>query len=238
MSINVKKPLQIFYGTSPQMCHYLPTQIEKKIITEITGPDSDQLNHLLTSAGFRRSHNTAYRPACTSCHACIPVRINVSKYVPNRSMKRARKAAYDITCSERPPIATREQFNLFKKYQKLRHEESEMATMDFNEYRSMIEDTPVKTTMFEFRDSKNILIAASLTDIVDDGLSGVYKFFSPERRKHSLGTWIIDWHVLKAIDSNLNYVYLGYWISGCSKMSYKSNFSGLEKLINNTWLNF
>ena len=87
-----------------------------------------------------------------------------------------------------------------------------MATMDFNEYRSMIEDTPVKTTMFEFRDSKNILIAASLTDIVDDGLSGVYKFFSPERRKHSLGTWIIDWHVLKAIDSNLNYVYLGYWI--------------------------
>ena len=119
MSINVKKPLQIFYGTSPQTCHYLPTQIEKKIITEITGPDSDQLNHLLTSAGFRRSHNTAYRPACTSCHACIPVRINVSKYVPNRSMKKARKATYDITYSERPPIATREQFNLFKKYQKL-----------------------------------------------------------------------------------------------------------------------
>ena len=44
--------------------------------------------------------------------------------------------------------------------------------------------------------------------------------------------------LLKAIDSNLNYVYLGYWISGCSKMSYKSNFSGLEKLINNTWLDF
>jgi arginine-tRNA-protein transferase len=238
MTINIKKPLQIFYGTSPQVCHYLPLQMEKKIVTEISGNNSNELNNLLTMAGFRRSHKTAYRPACNFCNACIPVRINVSKYTPNRSQKRARKAALDLTCDERPPIATREQYDLFKDYQKLRHEESEMAAMDFNEYRSMIEDTTVDTLMFEFRDKNHALIAASLTDIVENGLSGVYKFFSPKRRRDSLGTWIIDWHVQKSLANNLQYVYLGYWISGCTKMSYKSNFSGLEKLVNNTLQSF
>lgn len=238
MSISIKKPLQIFYGTSPQVCHYLPSQMEKKIVTEISGNDSNELNFLLTNAGFRRSHRTAYRPACNSCKACVPVRINILNYIPNRSQKRARKAAQDLTCLERPPIATREQYQLFLKYQKLRHEKSEMATMDFNEYRSMIEETTVNTIMFEFRDEKNTLIAASLTDIVDDGLSGVYKFFNPERKKDSLGTWIIDWHVQKAREINLQYVYLGYWISENSKMAYKSRFSGLEKLENYRWISF
>ena len=113
MTINIKKPLQIFYGTSPQVCPYLPEKNEKKIITEISGINSNELNFKLTNAGFRRSHRTAYRPACNDCNACIPVRINVSKYYPNRSMKRAKKAATDIECFERPPIATREQYELF-----------------------------------------------------------------------------------------------------------------------------
>ena len=45
MTINIKKPLQIFYGTSPQICPYLPEKNEKKIITEISGLlPSQQLN--------------------------------------------------------------------------------------------------------------------------------------------------------------------------------------------------
>ena len=113
-----------------------------------------------------------------------------------------------------------------------------MADMGFNEYRAMIEDTSVETILIEFRDKKNTLIAASLTDILEDGLSGVYKFFDPERKKLSLGTWIIDWHVQKCLECNLKYVYLGYWISGSSKMSYKSKFTGLEKLEKGKWINF
>ena len=79
MTINLNKPLQIFYGTSPQICPYLPNKNEKKIITEISGINSNKLNFTLTNAGFRRSHRTAYRPASNDCNACIPVRINVSK---------------------------------------------------------------------------------------------------------------------------------------------------------------
>ena len=52
MSINVKHPLQVFYGTSAQDCHYIPSKKEKKIITQITGPDANKLNYLLSIAGF------------------------------------------------------------------------------------------------------------------------------------------------------------------------------------------
>jgi arginine-tRNA-protein transferase len=102
----------------------------------------------------------------------------------------------------------------------------------------MVEDTPVATCVYEFRDKNSLLIAASLTDKVKDGLSGIYKFFSPERAKHSLGSWIIDWHIEETIRLGLKYVYLGYWIKESPKMSYKSKFIGLEKLTNNTWTNF
>ena len=238
MTISIKKPLQIFYGTSPQMCPYIPEKNEKKIITEISGPNTNELNFILTNAGFRRSHRTAYRPACSSCNACIPVRIDVKQYYPNRSIKRAKKRALDLTHIERPPIATREQFDLFNKYQKTRHYDSDMATMNFSEFRSMIEDTPVETYVYEFRDQNNILIAASLTDKVEDGLSGIYKFFEPARAKDSLGTWMIDWHIEETKKLNLKYVYLGYWIKESPKMSYKSKFSGLQKLVNNEWVNF
>ena len=153
-------------------------------------------------------------------------------------MKRAKKAALDLMYFERPPIATREQYDLFCEYQKHRHLESDMAEMNFNEYRAMVEDTPVDTAVYEFRNKDNILVAASLTDKVEDGLSGIYKFFTPDRSKNSLGSWIIDWHIEETIRLGLQYVYLGYWIKESSKMAYKSKFIGLEKLTNNTWKDF
>ena len=237
MTISIKKPLQIFYGTSPQACPYLPEKDEKKIITEISGPNKNEINFILTNAGFRRSHRTAYRPACNDCNACVPVRINVNRYKPNRSIKKIKNRLTNIIQIERPPIATREQFDLFNKYQKFRHFDSDMAEMTFSEFRAMIEDTPVETYVYEFREN-NLLIAASLTDKVKDGLSGIYKFFETNRPHDSLGTWIIDWHIEEAKKLSLNYVYLGYWIKDAPKMAYKSRFSGLQKLINNKWIEF
>ena len=108
------------------------------------------------------------------------------------------KKASDLSYLERPPIATREQYDLFNKYQTVRHYDSDMATMTFSEYRSMVEDTPVETYLYEFRDNDNYLVAASLTDKVTDGLSGIYKFFHPDRSKDSIGTWLIDWHIEEA----------------------------------------
>ena len=45
---------------------------------------------------------------------------------------------------------------------------------------------------------------------------------------------ILD-HIKIAQQSGLPYVYLGYWVAGSKKMSYKAQFKGLEVFYNKSW---
>ena len=58
--------------------------------------------------------------------------------------------------------------------------------MDFREFQAMIEDTPVKTYVIEYRKNDDSLIAVALTDQLKTGLSMVYSFFCPQENKKSL----------------------------------------------------
>ena len=225
------KPIQdarFFFATSPLACPYLEGRMERRVVAELVGRDAAALHDALTHAGFRRSHAIVYAPACTGCDACIPVRIVARDFRPNRTQARLLvqgRAAF--TVEERPPIATREQFSLFVDYQQSRHAEGDMARMDFEDYRALIEDTPVDTVIVEVRDGDQ-LVGACLADRVGDGLSAVYSFFDSERAKASLGTFMILWLVERARSMKKPYVYLGYWIADCQKMSYKSKFRPVE----------
>ena len=230
--------LRFFYGTAPQPCPYLPGRVESKVVTELNTLDAVRLHDTLSQAGFRRSHSIAYRPACPNCKACVPVRVRVQEFEATKSMRRTfRRNAY-LTHHETQAFATEEQYALFRSYEEARHGDGEMALMDFNDYRSMVEDTPVETMTVEFRDSAGVLNAVALTDRISDGLSGVYKFFSPEKSHLSPGTFVILWHIERARALGLPYFYLGYWISQSPKMSYKARFKPLEILTDSGWKEF
>jgi arginine-tRNA-protein transferase len=72
--------------------------------------------------------------------------------------------------------------------------------------------------------------------VLRDGLSMVYSFFHPGEVARSLGTYMILDHIAAARARGLAYVYLGYWVRGSSKMSYKANFRPLEALSADGWL--
>ena len=76
----------------------------------------------------------------------------------------------------------------------------------------------------------------SVTDILEQGLSAVYTFFDPELAQRSLGKFVILWQAQHCQNLNLPYLFLGYWIKGCEKMQYKSEFRPLEMLIDGSWL--
>jgi len=119
MNPPLKRPLQFFYGTAPQPCPYLPGRVETKVVTELAGPDADEVHHVLSQAGFRRSHGIAYRPTCPGCNACVPVRIVVRDFRESRSLRRVRRANADLSALEMPPIASLEQYALFTAYEQM-----------------------------------------------------------------------------------------------------------------------
>ena len=231
-------PFRQFFATSPVSCPYLPGHAERKLIVELGGSGAALFYDDLSRAGFRRSHRFSYRPACRGCASCVPVRIAVDRFSHSRSSRRIRNINADITGQLTGARATPEQFRVFSAYQQSRHSDSDMASMNYGDYRGMIEDTPVRTTVAEFRDAAGELIAASLVDLLDDGVSAVYSFYDPHQPKRSLGIWSVLWLVEQCRSQGQPFVYLGYWIAESSKMAYKQRFPALERLANGVWTAF
>lgn len=230
----LKRP-QFFFTTAPLPCPYLPDRLERKIVTELGGPNSENLHELLAKGGFRRSHSIAYAPACPGCKACVPVRVNTQDFQRKRSLARTWSRNSDLDATVVEARATTEQFELFNTYQRTRHSDSDMANMGFYEYSAMVEDSPIDTYLVEFRKPCGTLVAVCLTDQTDDGLSAVYSFFTADAPERSLGNFVVLWLIEHAIKLSLPYVYLGYWIEQSPKMAYKTRFKPLEALGPDGW---
>lgn len=235
MSFKPPRRPQFFYTTAPLPCPYVPGRTERKVVTEITGAEAESLHDKLSRAGFRRSHNIAYAPVCPGCNACVPIRIPVATFQPDRTLRRIARANAGVEGFVMPARASAEQFQLFQRYQQARHNDGDMATMSFYDYRAMVEDTPIETWLVEFREADDRLLGACLTDKLGDGLSAVYSYFTPGMEKRSLGTYAILWLVEKARSLGLPYVYLGYWVPESRKMAYKARFRPSEVLSAGQW---
>jgi len=223
-----------FYVTAPQPCPYLEGRMERKLFTALTGDSAEQLNNSLSRQGFRRSQNVLYRPSCAECAACLSARIRVADFSPSKSQKRTLRRNRATQRKAMSPWASEDQYDLFRRYLDARHANGGMADMDVFEFSAMIEETPVRSRVIEYSD-KTGLIAVSLTDVLADGLSMVYSFFTPEHPERSLGTYMILDHIEIAREAGLPYVYLGYWVPGSAKMAYKANFAGVEVYSGGDW---
>ena len=210
--------------------------MERKLFTALQGQNAQRLNDTLSQQGFRRSQNVLYRPSCADCSACLSARINVDRFKPGKSQKRTLKRNAGLERKATSPWATEEQYELFRAYLDSRHANGGMADMDVFEFAAMIEETPIRSRVVEYTDTETgELVAVSLTDVLNDGLSMVYSFYDPDRHADSLGTFMILDHIDIAREANLPYIYLGYWVPGSKKMSYKSRFSGLEVYLGGSW---
>lgn len=235
MTYKAPRRPQFFYTTAPLPCPYVAGRTERKVVTEITGPDAEAVHDRLSRAGFRRSHNIAYAPVCPSCQSCVPIRIPVTDFRPDRTLRKIGRANAGVSVFEVAARATAEQFQLFQRYQQMRHGDGDMATMSFYDYRAMVEDTPIETFIAEFRDPDDRLVGACLTDKLGDGLSAVYSYFAPGLEKRSIGTYTILWLIERTRELGLPYVYLGYWVPESRKMAYKARFRPSEILMGGSW---
>jgi arginine-tRNA-protein transferase len=161
--------------------------------------------------------------------------VRVADFQPDRTLRRIWKRNADIAGAEVAARASAEQFQLFQRYQQVRHGNGDMAAMSFYDYRAMVEDTPIDTCMVEFRTPDDRLVGACLTDRLGDGLSAVYSFFTPDLDRRSLGSYTILWLIARARAARQPYVYLGYWVPESRKMAYKARFRPSEILAGGVW---
>ncbi|MAS44834.1 MAG: arginyltransferase [Rhodobacteraceae bacterium] len=226
-----------FFVTAPQPCPYLEGRAERKLFTTLRNPDAAAVNDFLSLRGFRRSQGVVYRPSCAGCNACLSTRIPVDGFQPGRTHRRVIARNADLARVAVGAQATEDQYELFRRYLDHRHADGGMAEMDEFEFSAMVEETPVRTRVVEYRRAPDreagergpdVLVGACLTDVLSDGLSMVYSFFDPAEERRSLGTYMILDHLEIARAAGLPYVYLGYWVPGSPKMDYKAKFRPFE----------
>ena len=235
MSYKPPRRPQFFYTTAPLPCPYLAGRTERKVVTEITGPDADALHDRLSRAGFRRSHNIAYAPVCPSCQACIPIRIPVATFQPDRTLRKIWRANALLEGFEVPARATAEQFQLFQRYQhgaprRRRHGDDEFLRLPRHGGGHADRDLHRRVPRSRRPDGQRVPGRR-----LGDGLSAVYSFFAPALERRSLGTHAILWLIERARSLGLPYVYLGYWVPESRKMAYKSRFRPAEVLAGGAW---
>ena len=207
-----------FFVTTPSPCPYLPGKTERKVFTELNGQHATDLNDALGRIGFRRSQGVAYRPSCADCSACVSVRVVAREFRPSASQRKMIRRHADLEVTACKPWTTEEQYELLRRYLRARHPGGGMADMDESDFSDMVEQSPVKTYVVEYREP-------SLDGRDDSERSG-------------LGTYIILDHIVRAARAGLPYVYLGYWVEDAKRMAYKAKFRPLERLGPDGWRRF
>ncbi len=223
------------YQTNTHSCSYLENQQAQTLFVDPEKKIDQSTYTYLTELGFRRSGDFIYRPNCENCRACIPARIIVDEFVNNRSRRRVMKRNRHLISTCVKPFFSEEHYSLFKRYIDARHSDGDMYPTTREQYNSFLVEGLQNTLFMEFRDNDE-LVALAVTDELGNGLSSVYTYFDPDRSDQSLGVYTLLRQITLAKEKNLRYLYLGYWIQGCKKMSYKIQYKPLELLLENKWI--
>lgn len=230
----VQQRIKLYQG-SVNDCSYLADKQAINIYADPHHPHPRAVYNQLIKRGFRRSGEYVYRPGCTDCAACTPVRICADNFKPRRTDKRNLASNADLEVDFTKAIFTEEYFDLYKRYLNARHPNGGMdnpAPEDFSRFLL----NPWGETLFLDVRLDGRVIAVAVTDATSDGLSAVYTFFDPKHHKRGLGKYCILQQIELCKAMAYPFLYLGYWVDGCQKMQYKTDFHPQEHFNGHEWL--
>ena len=186
----------------------------------------------LLRRGWRRHGAHFFRPRCPVCTQCRSLRVLADEFQPTRSQRRILGKNSDVTVKVQTPAVTADHIRLFNAYHADMTDRRgwSRSTTDEVDYENsfLVGVWPFAREFQYYR--ANRLIGVGLVDVVDEAVSSVYFYHDPDWRPQAPGTFSILQELEFCRQTGRRYNYLGYWISACQSMQYKSNFGPHEIL--------
>lgn len=215
----------------PTPCGYLPDRQWRLEYVQVEGMTEDEYAACLLQ-GWRRFGRTLFRPRCPSCSACRSLRVDVSRFRPNRSQRRTRRANEgEVALRIGEPAADRDALDLFALFHDHRSRTRGWPWHDDDpeSFRESFLDNPFPVEQWR-HELDGTLIGLGFVDVLPIGLSAIYHVHDPAHERRSLGTWNVLLLIDEARRRGLPHVYLGYHVAGCSSLAYKARFRPFQIL--------
>ncbi len=176
---------------------------------------------------FRRLGDVVYRPECGRCRECRQLRVRALEFQPSRAQRRCAARNRDVTSETHAPEAAPDKHVVYQRYLEARHEGQMSGT--WQEFLELVNGVNPFTREVVFRVAGRFL-GAGIYDVTPLALSAVYFYFDPELAQRSPGVLNVLWLLQQCRRLGAPWLYLGYHVSGCDKMSYKKTFRPNETL--------
>ena len=222
------------YQGSVNDCSYLPDRQAINIYADPHHPHPRAVYNQLIKRGFRRSGEYVYKPGCSKCSACVPVRILCDDFQLRRTDRRNLSRNHDLSVDFQPARYSDTYFDLYCRYLDARHAGGGMDDPDPEDFERFLLN-PWGETLFVDICAEDRIVGVAVTDATADGLSAVYTFFDPDFSARGLGRYCILQQIKLCQAMSLPYLYLGYWVDGCRKMQYKTEFCPQEQFDGHQW---
>lgn len=217
----------------PRRCSYLEeetAQLEMLVLLDVSPAE---LDHLL-ERGYRHFGPVFFRPMCAACTECVTLRIPVGSFVPSRSQRRAVRTARRFRREVAAPRVDDERLALYRAWHASREDargwdespvDAERYALDF----AYPQPTAREVAFYDDGDGGK-LVGLGIIDETSTALSAIYFFYEPTLSGVSMGVAHIMMLIEQARANGQPYVYLGYRVSGCPSLAYKSKFVPHELL--------
>jgi arginine-tRNA-protein transferase len=187
------------------------------------------------AAGDRRQGVVLYRTECPGCTACVPLRIDVSQFVPSRSHRRILRRGDQLLAIETgPPTLDDRRVTLYNRHKRLRGLGDENGPITHDGYLAFLVETCCDSfEMRFFRETE--LVGVAVVDRGSTSLSAMYCYYEPELGHLSIGTYAILKQMEFCRQQCMRFLYLGLYVESSAKMAYKARFFPHQQRRDGRW---